>query len=156
MKKILKKLAGFTLIELIIVIVILGIMAAYAVVKFMNIDKEAREATVESMRGTMISASDIVNALASTKGTESDAEGEYVISRGAKVYLGLSDYPLADSTGIGAALSLDGFDCEEVVDSYVCEREGAPTQSSCKVVYTYDASSSRASPEVEEAIIEGC
>lgn len=156
MKDIIKKILGFTMIELIVVIVILGILAAYVVVKFMDVDKEAREATVESMRGAVISAADIVRVMAATKGTETDAEGEYVLSRGTKVYLGSSEYPLANSTGIGVALSFDGFDCEEDGDSYVCEREGAPTQSSCKVVYTYDATSLKAVPEVDDPFLEGC
>lgn len=50
---------GFTLIELIVVIVILGILAATAVPKFVDLSGEASQAAVDSVAGALVSASTI-------------------------------------------------------------------------------------------------
>ncbi|MEH6714093.1 MAG: prepilin-type N-terminal cleavage/methylation domain-containing protein, partial [Paraglaciecola polaris] len=57
-----KQQSGFTLIELIIVIVILGILAVTAAPKFLDIQGDARASVVRGMEGAMQSASDIIHA----------------------------------------------------------------------------------------------
>ncbi len=59
---------GFTLIELVVVIVILGILAAFAVPRFMGMEGEARAAAVRSMGGTLMSAASMAHAKCQARG----------------------------------------------------------------------------------------
>ena len=54
---------GFTLIELIVVIVILGILAAFAVPKFMGLEDQARVASVNAMAGSLQSAATMAHGV---------------------------------------------------------------------------------------------
>ena len=75
-----KQTAGFTLIELVVVIVILGILAAVAVPKFINLSSDARVAVMKSVEGTMRSANGILYAKAATAGQDSAATGSVTIN----------------------------------------------------------------------------
>ncbi len=58
------KQQGFTLIELVMVIVILGILSATALPKFVNLGSDARKVAIQAVEGSMRAANSIIYAKA--------------------------------------------------------------------------------------------
>lgn len=65
---------GFTLIELVVVIIILGILSASAAPKFMNLKSEARAATLTALAGSLKSANNMFHAKALAQGLTSSTD----------------------------------------------------------------------------------
>ncbi len=63
-----KKQAGFTLIELIVVIVILGVLSAIALPKFLSIANDARASVMRGVQGSMSGANSMIYGKAAING----------------------------------------------------------------------------------------
>ncbi|MGI2132872.1 type II secretion system protein [Shewanella baltica] len=70
-----KKQNGFTLIELVVVIIILGILAVTAAPKFINLQSDARASTIQGMKGSIQGANSLVYSKAALLGIEGAATG---------------------------------------------------------------------------------
>src|SRR5574344_2317756 len=80
-----KKQSGFTLIELVVVIVILGILAATAAPKFMDLQTDARISAANGMAGAVKSAVSMTYSKAILGGKDKLATGNanaYVCASG--------------------------------------------------------------------------
>ncbi len=93
--------SGFTLIELVIVIVIIGILAATALPRFINVTSNARVAAVEGLAGGMRSAA----ALAHAYQIANNLSINDSVKMGSQTVTMVNGYPTTDANGIQLALS---------------------------------------------------
>jgi MSHA pilin protein MshA len=110
MKTINKTQQGFTLVELIIVIVILGILAVTAAPRFLNLAGDAKGATLSAVEASIISANSLVNgkALINGKGNGAAASTNFVLEGTDKIFLA-HGYPVTDVVAPSAAGNTDGL-----------------------------------------------
>lgn len=70
-----KKQSGFTLIELVIVVVILGFLAVTAIPKFIDLTDQAKQANIEGMAGGYATAVSLARAQWEAEGRPQDTGG---------------------------------------------------------------------------------
>ncbi|EGQ9574560.1 type II secretion system protein [Vibrio alginolyticus] len=115
-----KRQGGFTLIELVVVIVILGILAVTAAPRFLNLQDDARDATLEGLKGSLQGAAGIVYGKAAIAGVE--ASDDQSITFNKKTINTVYGYPKAEFASLehivdGIGESGDGTDFEVIDDT---------------------------------------
>ena len=132
-----RKQAGFTLIELIMVIAVLGILAAFALPKFADLSKEARIATINGVAAAMRSGSAIAHAAYLAAGSPSTG----IVKLEGPSYTLVHGYPAtADILEIAQVAAGNGMTA--TTGSGIAE-----FNASCRVVYT-QASANTDTPPV--------
>ena len=127
---------GFTLIELVVVIIVLGVLAAFAVPRFMGIDTQARIASVNSLAGTLRSTATMAHSVYLARGNPANP----VTIDGQAINF-VNGYPDANTIGLllaqgtVTANNLAGT-FATVAGSGTFTLNGATTPANCAVTYT--------------------
>ncbi|WP_428467924.1 type II secretion system protein [Photobacterium minamisatsumaniensis] len=99
---------GFTLIELVIVIVILGVLAVTAASKFSGIQNDAREATLDAAISAIQAADSIVLSKSITNGIDSIDNAKLNLGNGETVTTTFGHIRMHD-IDIKKVVTLDGY-----------------------------------------------
>lgn len=151
-----KKQNGFTLIELVIVIIILGILAATAVPKFVDLQTDARISMLNGAKGALEGGASLTQAQALVAGEEKNpawTNGDMTVVFG---------FPAATSASLNTAVEFSSNDWvvtednsvgTTVGDNAVLSIAGYSDQETCVVTYTIEASPARPTITVDPS---GC
>jgi MSHA pilin protein MshA len=154
-----KAQGGFTLIELVMVIVILGILSAFALPRFADVSTDARKSTVNALAGAIKSAASIAHSSQLVTGAADNTP----VSLDNQSVTMIAGYPTADAGGIVAAANIDttndfvlgGGGSGEAVD--VTFQPKGKAVATCQVTYTSGKSSAAPKSSYKVTVVTtGC
>ena len=131
----LQKQAGFTVIELIMVIVILGVLSAFALPRFADLGGDARASSMNGLAGAVRSAANIAHAK-----WLADAENAGTVDLDGAPGIVMTDgYPSAAGIVTAAQISATDYDFTAPAAgdaSVTFNIDGATDDATCFVTYT--------------------
>ena len=164
-----RKQQGFTLIELVVVIIILGILAVVAAPKFLNLQSDARTSALQGLKGAILGANSLVYSKAALAGKEKSSSDTVTSNNGQAISI-VFGYVKADATDLQNAVDINANDSGDWIISSRLDttpasvtiwQKGAPTTTSgssttstCQLTYT-EAGDITTQPKVE-IVDSGC
>lgn len=134
-----KRQQGFTLIELVVVIIILGILAVTAAPKFINLQGDARASTLQGLKGAIQGANSLVYSKAALIGKEKGSQS-ITLDAGETVTV-LDGYMRATQASLEAGMEIT-FDIKNTPQTktadWIIEQDTSATPGTAKI-YAHDA-----------------
>jgi MSHA pilin protein MshB len=126
-----KKSSGFTLIELVIVVVILGFLAVTAIPKFLDLTEQAKQANIEGMAGGFATGVSLARAQWEAEARPNNGTNNLVDYDGTTVYLTVE---VTASAGTSNAAAISG-----VRPGYILGTTQASTVAAVQCIEVWNA-----------------